>query len=66
MNIDTHLLRIELVRRQLDQRDLAGLLGVAPTTLSGWLTGASRAPEAIAERIEAALQLERGSLARDA
>lgn len=64
MNIDRRRLRIELARRELVQRDLAVLLGVAPTTLSGWLTGASRIPEGLPERIELALKLDHGSLAK--
>ena len=39
------------------------IIGEPPSTLSTWLHGAAPAPEDLAERIEAALDLKRGSLA---
>lgn len=56
-------LRIELAKANITKRRLAQLLGEAPSTLSTWLHGAAPAPEDLAERIEAALDLKPGSMA---
>ncbi len=46
---------IELARAGLTQRQLAQQLGVPPTTLSTWLTGAHPAPGDLSTRIATAL-----------
>lgn len=61
--IDPVRLRIELAKANLTKRRLAQIIGEPPSTLSTWLHGAAPAPEDLAERIEAALDLSRGSLA---
>jgi DNA-binding transcriptional regulator YdaS (Cro superfamily) len=55
---------VELARAGLSQADLAHRMGVRPTTLSGWLTGASPAPTGLAADIEQALGLVPGALPR--
>jgi transcriptional regulator with XRE-family HTH domain len=55
-------LRMELARRNMRQQALAHLLGVAPSTLSGWLHGAYPPPKNLAARIEAALKVKRGRI----
>ena len=61
--LDRRTLRVELARRDLTQTRLAGMLGVPPTSLSTWLSGAHPAPADLASRIETALGLSRGALA---
>ncbi len=46
---------VELARAGLTQRQLAQQLGVPPTTLSTWLTGAHPAPGNLSARIATAL-----------
>jgi hypothetical protein len=53
---------VELARRGLHQRDLAGLLAVPDTTLSDWLRLIHPSPPDFAARIEKALGLESGAL----
>jgi DNA-binding transcriptional regulator YdaS (Cro superfamily) len=55
-------LAVELARAGRTQTELAVLLGVPPTTLSTWLTGAHPAPVNLASRIECTLGLRRGLL----
>ena len=60
--IDLANLRGELARRGLKQVDLAAMLKVSPTTLSGHLRGRHPAPADLVERIESALGMMRGTL----
>lgn len=46
---------VELARRWMSQRTLAERLGVAPSTLSGWLIGVHRGPPDLVEKIARAL-----------
>ena len=62
MNDLHHTVVVHLVTLGLNQRDLAKRLGVADTTLSGWLRGAHPAAPDLAERIERALGLSPGAL----
>lgn len=57
---------VELARRSMRQRDLARLLKTPDTTLSDWLRGAHPAPADLPTRIERALGLPAGALARNA
>jgi len=66
MLVDHRTLRVELARRGFTQTLLAHLLGVPPTTLSTWLTGAHPAPPDLPHRIETALELPRGALIQPA
>ena len=54
---------VELARRGMRQRDLAGLMKIPDTTLSDWLRGQHPPPPDLAARIERALKLPTGSLA---
>lgn len=56
-------LRVELARRRMTQRDLAKEIGVAPTTLSGWVTGAHAGPSDLPRVLAKALGADRASLA---
>lgn len=56
------VLNVELARAGATQTTLAMKLGVAPTSLSGWLCGRHPAPKDLAERIERALKIPRGTL----
>lgn len=60
--VDERKLKLELVRRGLSQRSLAGLLDVSPSTFNGWIRAAHPAPEDLQERIETALALPAGEL----
>jgi transcriptional regulator with XRE-family HTH domain len=55
-------LDVELAKAGLSQTALAQKLGVAPTSLSGWLCGSHPAPDDLVERIEKALKLSAGCL----
>ncbi|MBN1208533.1 MAG: helix-turn-helix transcriptional regulator [Myxococcaceae bacterium] len=55
-------LAVELARAGMTQRELARLLGVPPTTLSTWLSGAHPAPPDLPSRISTAMGLERSLL----
>lgn len=59
-------LDVELAKAGLSQTALAQKLGVAPTSLSGWLCGSHPPPNDLFERIEKALKLSPGSLNADA
>ncbi|MDX2013664.1 MAG: helix-turn-helix transcriptional regulator [Myxococcaceae bacterium] len=54
--------RIALASAGLTQVRLAQKLGVAPSTLSGWVTGAATPPEGWLDRLELALELPQGAL----
>lgn len=56
-------LAIELARVGLTQRELAQQMGVPPTTLSTWLTGAHPPPSDLARRIAEALGVDPAQLA---
>lgn len=56
------VLNVELARAGLTQTALAMKIGVAPTSLSGWLCGRHPAPIDLVERIERALKIPRGTL----
>jgi hypothetical protein len=58
-------LRIALLRRGLTQVDLAALVRLPPTTLSGYLLGRHPMPSDLTTRIEEALDLPSGVLALD-
>lgn len=62
MPIAMESLRVELARRNMTRSLLAKKLRVPPTTLSGWLNEAHPAPPNLAERVEDALRLVRGTL----
>jgi transcriptional regulator with XRE-family HTH domain len=53
---------VALAKSGMSQRDLAHRLGVADTTLSGWLCGAHPPPKDLAVLIEEALGMRRGEL----
>ncbi len=55
---------VELARRRMRQRDLAALMKVPDTTLSDWLRSQHPAPIDLATRIERALGIAPGALAR--
>jgi len=55
---------VELARRGLCQRDLARSLEVPDTSLSDWLRSVHPAPDDLRERIERALGLPTGRLAK--
>lgn len=59
-------IRIELARKGWRQTDLAAKIGVRPTTLSSWLSGAYVGPPDLMKRLEAALGLPTGALAMTA
>ena len=56
-------LRVELARRQMTQRDLAKKIGVAPTTLSGWVTGSHSGPSDLPRVLAKALGTDPSTLA---
>lgn len=56
-------LRVELARRQMTQRDLAKEIGVAPTTLSGWVTGSHSCPSDLPSVLAKALGTDPAALA---
>lgn len=58
-------IRIELARRGWRQADLAEKLGIRPTTLSSWLSGSYDGPPDLTQRIEVALGLDGGALAKE-
>jgi predicted transcriptional regulator len=60
--IDLTALRAELARRGMTQVDLALVLRVSPTTLSGHLRGRHPAPSDLIDRIESVLGIQRGTL----
>lgn len=63
MNINLVSLRVELAKQQMTQRGLARILGIAPTTLSGWLL-AGHAPPDVVERLAGALCVDPEVLVR--
>lgn len=62
--IDTAELRAQLARRGLTQLDLARLLGHPVSTFGNWFRGAHPAPADLVARIERALGLAAGTLAK--
>ena len=62
--VDKEELRIELARQRLFQSDVARLLHVAPSTLSGWLHERYPGPPDLAPQLERALRMREGSLTR--
>ena len=65
MDLDFTKLRVELVKKGWTQVDLARVLGLRPSTFSGWARGVYPAPGDLTARIEGALGLESGTLAKD-
>lgn len=63
MNLNRTALRVELARRDLKQADLAQMIGMAPTTFSGWITGRHAPPEDLVGILEKKLKLPKGTLA---
>lgn len=59
-------LRVELVRKEMTQLDLARCLGHPVSTLSSWLHGVAPAPRDLTTRIEQALGLPHGTFALSA
>ena len=55
-------IRAELARQSMPQWKLAAQIGMAPATLSGFMTRRLPATEDLVEKIEAALGLAAGSL----
>ena len=62
-HLDRRAYRIALASCGLTQSRLAQKLGVAPSTLSGWVTGSTQPPEGWVQRLELALGVGHGSLA---
>jgi ribosome-binding protein aMBF1 (putative translation factor) len=63
MTLNRTALRVELARRDLKQADLAQMIGKAPTTFSGWITGRHAPPDNLVVILEKTLKLPRGTLA---
>ena len=63
INLNIPALRVELARRGMRQADLAQRCDIAATTFSSWLHGRHPAPPDLAERMEVALGVPRGTLA---
>ena len=64
MAIDTKLLRIELVKREMTMLALAKKLKQPPSTLSAWVRLVNPQPPDLAGRIESILRLKPGALSK--
>ncbi len=62
MKLNKVALRVALATKNWNQRQLAQALGVAGNTLSGWITGAHKAPPGWIARAEKALGVKAGNL----
>lgn len=61
--LDLKALKVELVRRDTNQCELARVLGVPASTLGSWLRGVAPAPADLRNRIAAALGVSASLLA---
>lgn len=62
VQINQRAYRIALASAGITQVRLAQKLGVAPSTLSGWVTGAASPPDGWLDRLEDSLAVPLGAL----